>query len=230
MNPSATAAALYDALDAEDVARVDTRHAFICGYQEGVTGPAQAYRVQAYEQGYRAGIESALSQQPAPPRRLCGRRIHFEGQSPLTCHLPVDHPGDCAYDQAVTTDLELIANGGTIEQQARADALAAAGHVLAAAVRSGGLVVIQEGDGILGLGAALVKLAREPATWIEHGDPAPATLAEHVETAMGLVGAARAVVADALGTIKDNPDLGHRVDQALDAAKMAQPRARPTQT
>lgn len=183
-----------------------------------------------------------------------------------------------------TTAVELIADGYTAAQEARADALAAASHVLAAAVQSGKMIVIQEGDGILGLGAALVKLAHEPATWIEHGDqpkacapvpcppfeqanltvdhafdwsdvngqitascscggwtaagrrgeenaayrlwvdhadsanpylPQPAaapttTVAEHVEDAIGLVGAARAVVAD--------------------AAKMAQPRARPTQT
>lgn len=199
-----------------------------------------------------------------------------------------------------TTTLELVADGYTAAQEARADALAAASRLFAESLGTDW----DDPDDPANAARAVLAVAAEFATWIEHGDQpkacapipcppfeqanltvdhafdwsdvngqitascscggwtaagrrgeenaayrlwidhsanpylpqpaaAPATVAEHVEDAIGLVGSARAVVADAIGTIKDNPDLrrfGHRVDQALDAAKMAQPRARPTQT
>ena len=117
-----------------------------------------------------------------------------------------------------TTSLEAIAAGGyTPAQEARAAAIAAASRMLAGS---------PIGWGLRGVDRAL-DIGRTLATWIEHGDPAPATLVEHIESAMDLVGSARAVVADALNDIRGDPDLGDRVDQELAAAKQAQPRVRP---
>lgn len=109
-----------------------------------------------------------------------------------------------------TTSLEALAAGEyTPEQKARADAIAAASRCFQAS-----LSATEGEDDLLYVTQSVQEIARSFAHYIEHGDPAPATLAEHVETAMDLVGTARTVVADALRTIKDNPDLGDRLDQS----------------
>ena len=155
----ARAAAHSDALDAEDVARVDTRHAFICGYETArhdnaaLEGLATNGSAQAYTTGYEAGQRDAA----ITHHRLCGRGIRFEGQSPLTCNLRAGHQGDCEFGQheSVTAD----PSSYTAAQLARSDALAAAAWVL----NEFTLDDIAE---------TLLDVARPLATWIEHGDPA----------------------------------------------------------